>query len=421
MIKKLRFRLLLASILALFIVLAVIIGILNGMNFRNVISDSDEVLSILAENNGQFPSSEAPAKTDGHRETDHSRTPRRSAELPYESRYFSVLFSSDGSVIETNTKGVAAIGKDTAVSYAQQALSGGKDKGMLFYYRFMRSQEENGTRLIFLDCGRQLDSFFSVLRLSIIISLLGLLAVSVLIFIFSSRIVRPISESYEKQRRFITDAGHEIKTPLTIIDADATVLEMDIGENEWLDDIRAQTKRLASLTNDLVFLSRMDEAQAAATMIEFPLSDIVMEAAESFQALAKSQDKTFTVDVAPMLSMTGDQKNIRQLLSVLLDNAFKYSPEGGYVSLNAHKTGKGIELSVENSCGHIDKKKLPHLFDRFYRAEESHNSQTGGYGIGLSIAQAIVASHKGKITATATDDHSLNITAVFPQKMRDQK
>lgn len=453
MIKKLRFRLLLASILALFIVLAVIIGSMNIINYHNIISEADETLNILAENKGQFPTRlEGGIKDDWRREIDQSeqsnlidqgsqidlasqtnqiyqnnqnnqtsqinrpRNPRRIAEMPYESRFFSVLFSPDGSTIETNTIGVAAIDSDTAVEYARQALEGGKKRGLLSYYRFIRSQEDDGIRIIFLDCGRQQDIFFSFLRLSIIISLLGLLAVSILIFIFSSRIIRPISESYEKQRRFITDAGHEIKTPLTIIDADATVLEMDIGGNEWLSDIHAQTKRLASLTNDLIFLSRIDEPTNAAPMIEFPLSDTIQEAAASFLTLAKSQNKTFTVNTDKILSMTGDQKNIQRLLSVLLDNAFKYSLEGGYVTVNAHKTGKGIELSVENSCEHIDKEKLPHLFDRFYRAEESHNSQTGGYGIGLSIAQAIVASHKGKIIATAPDYNSLRITAVFPQK-----
>lgn len=416
MIKKLRYRFLFASMGALFVVLAVIIGTLNIANYYNTLSDADAILSILAENEGEFPSDfRRPGEKGKTFRPAENFSDHRYAELPYESRYFSVLFRSDGEVLSSNTGRVAAIDLDTAVEYATDVWEKNRTKGFYDDYRFLRTAEDDNTRIIFLDCGRLLESFRSVLLVSCGCSALGFLAVFFLVFLASERIVRPISESYEKQRRFITDAGHEIKTPLTIIDADATVLEMDLGENEWLADIRSQTKRLTALTNDLIFLSRMDEEQTKLQMIEFPLSDVVAETAESFHTLAKSQNKTFTERIEPMLSMTGDQKSIRQLLSVLLDNALKYSQEGGYVTVAARKHAKGIELSVENSCESVDPEKLPRLFDRFYRAEESHNSQTGGYGIGLSIAQAIVTAHKGKITATTADGKSLKFTAVFPQ------
>lgn len=175
-------------------------------------------------------------------------------------------------------------------------------------------------------------------------------------------------ESYEKQKRFITDAGHEIKTPLAIISADVDVLEMEYGENEWLEGIQTQVKRLASLTNDLVYLSRMEETEEKLQMIEFPFSDVVSETAQSFQGIAQATGKQFQCSVVPMLSLNGNEKAIRQLVSILLDNAMKYSPEGGKVALSAEKQGRYIHLSVWNTTVFpVEKQNLSHIFERFYR------------------------------------------------------
>ena len=214
------------------------------------------------------------------------------------------------------------------------------------------------------------------------VSLIGFILVAILIFLLSSRAVKPLVESYEKQKRFITDAGHEIKTPLSTIQADLTVLEMDGLQNEWTDDIKCQTKRLSKLTNDLIYLSKMEETPVD-EMLEFPLSDVVSETAASFE---------------------GDQAKIEQLVTILLDNACKYSNPNGKILLSLHRKSKGIQLMVYNTCDSIDKENINHFFDRFYRQDASHN-----YGIGLSIAQAIVQAHKGKIVATTSDEKSLEI------------
>lgn len=239
------------------------------------------------------------------------------------------------------------------------------------------------------------------------------MAVLFLLIFLSGRIVKPFSENYEKQKRFITDAGHELKTPLTIIDADAEVLEMDIGENEWLRDIQTQTKRLAQLTNSLILLSRMEE-QPRTEKIEFPISDLVEETVETFQALAKTRNKNLSANIQPMLSMSGDEKAVRQLITILLDNAIKYANDGGRIEITLKKQKNMIYLSAFNTVESISKENIMHLFDRFYRVDQSRNSQTGGYGLGLSIAAAIVNAHKGKITASTEDEKSLLITAAFP-------
>ena len=223
-----------------------------------------------------------------------------------------------------------------------------------------------------------------------------------------------MAESYEKQKRFITDAGHELKTPLTIIDADAEILEMDLGENEWVRDIQGQVKRLTGLTRDLIYLSRMDEEQSRPQLVEFPLSDLVRETAQPFQTLAKTQGKSLDLRVQPDLSLQGDEKALGHLVTILLDNALKYSPAGSGISLSLERQGKYARLTVANPTDSPLPGDLNQLFERFYRADPSRNSQTGGHGLGLSIAQAIVSAHKGKLTAASPDGASLVMTALLP-------
>ena len=241
-----------------------------------------------------------------------------------------------------------------------------------------------------------------------------MLAVFILMVLLSEKIVKPISDSYEKQKRFITDAGHEIKTPLTIIDADAEILEMDYGHNEWLKDIQTQVRRLTALTEDLTLLSRMEEGKGVGEMIDFPVSDVVNETAQSFQAPAKMQNKDFIIDIEPMLSFRGSEKSIRQLVSILLDNALKYSPEGGRVEISLRRQNRSLCLKVYNTAQNIDTENLDRLFDRFYRGNESRSGETGGYGIGLSVAKAITNSHRGKINAASKDGSSLTVTVILP-------
>lgn len=408
MIRKLRAKLIIASLLSLLLVLSVIIGVAGVLNYTSLVSDADSVLAILRENDGTFPLGDPPGGKDRFREGR-----RFSPELPYESRYFTVFLSESGSVISVNTGKIAAVDTSTAIDYAVEAVASGAARGFADDYRFTVYASGEETHVVFLDCGRELGSFRSFLATSAAVSAAGLLAVTLLVIFFSGRIVKPFSENYEKQRRFITDAGHELKTPLTIIDADAEVLEMDLGENEWLGDIRTQTKRLAELTNSLILLSRMEE-QPRMEKIEFPLSDVVEETVETFQALARTRGKTLSSRVQPMLSMNGDEKAIRQLLTILLDNAVKYADEGGRIEAVLEKQKNTLRLSVFNTAESVSRESLAHLFDRFYRADASRNSGTGGYGLGLSIASAVVAAHRGKISASSPDGKSLRITAVFP-------
>lgn len=388
---------------SLMAVLGLILGGINFLYYREVVSDSDDTLEFLMENGGTFPKQEW-----------ENEKVAFSPELPYESRYFSVDLSEDGTVQSSDTGQIAAVDFSMAVRYAKSILKSGKTQGFVGNYRYLVSDDVDKVQIVFLDCGRTLSGFWRFLVISVWMAAFGLVAVFILICLFSKRIIRPMSENYEKQKRFITDAGHEIKTPLTIIDADADVLEMELGENEWLADIRNQTRRMTALTNDLIYLSRMEEAKNGMPMIDFPLSDVTEEVADSFVMMAKAQNKKFTSSIEPYLTLHGDEKSIRQLISVLLDNALRYADPEGVISLELEKKGRNIRLSVYNTTAHISQEDTAHLFERFYRSDKSRNSDTGGYGIGLSIASAVVTAHKGKITAATKDERSLLITAVFP-------
>lgn len=408
MIKKLRFKFISLSMMALFVLLLAIIAGMNITNYNSIVLEADQTLSILAINKGAFPKFKAKDKK-------NLPPDMRSPDARHEISYFSVMVDKNDGMLYADTGKSKAVDEKQAYDYAAQAISDDKNKGFIENYRFLCSPNGTETRITFLDCGLKLDFFRTFLFISIGMALAGYLLFFFVLLFFSKKIVLPVSESYEKQKRFITDAGHEIKTPLTIIKADVDVLEMEFGENEWLTDIQKQAKRLTALTNDLVYLSRMEESGNSMPMIEFPVSDIVGETASSFQTLAQTQDKTFQCSIQPMLSMTGNEKAVIQLVNILLDNAMKYSPSHGTISLSLVKQGKTIQLSVSNTTENaIPKEAVNQLFERFYRIDPSRNSQTGGYGIGLSVAKAIVCAHNGKIQAKSADEHSLQIIAAFP-------
>ena len=429
MFKKLRMRFIALTMASLLAVLLVILGGINLVNYRNVVRQADAVLDVLSENDGAFPAREGmqpmpfpengAAPEDAKQNTDfrHDRGTGLSVEAPYESRYFSVRLADDGSVNDVDTVRIAAVDMDSAVEYAKQAIETGKACGFLDDYRYVvTASSEGDTLVIFLDYGRNLGTFRTFLLASVAMAAAGCLAVLLLVVVFSGRIVRPVAESYEKQTRFITDAGHEIKTPLAIIDADADVLELDLADenNEWLQDIRRQTRRLTELTNDLVYLSRMEEQQDRAAMVDFPVSDLVSETAQGFQSRAIQKEQHFSQSVQPMLTLHGDEKAIRQLVSILLDNAVKYTPEGGTIDLKLEQQGRNIVLSVFNDAASpVPRESMDKLFDRFYRTDPSRSSSTGGHGIGLSIAKAVVQAHKGKITVHSAEGEGTAFTVTL--------
>lgn len=407
MIKRLKIRFISLSMAALFILLVLMVACMNLLNYHAVVEDADAVLSLLSQNQGVFPSGGESGQQRSHKHI--------SPETPYESRYFSVVIDSNGQVLQTDTSKIAAIDSEAAKTYALSVLEKGAENGFINGFRYSIVEESETTRITFLDCGKMLNSFYDFLNTSTLIALLCYLFLFVVILFFSGRIIRPAAESYAKQKQFITNASHEIKTPLTIINANLDLLEMDPQDTDSLQDIRAQTERLASLTNDLVCLAQMEEPEKEMEKTEVLLSDLIAEAVLPFKTLAQTQKKHFICQIQPSLSIRGSQKAITQLLYILLDNALKYSPEEGTVAIHFAQQGHQLRLNVFNTTQtYVNWEDLQYVFDRFFRADRSRNSASGGYGIGLSIAKAIMTAHGGKIQTGTQGGYSFTITCLFP-------
>ncbi|MBR3031945.1 MAG: GHKL domain-containing protein [Clostridiales bacterium] len=444
MIRKLRMRLILLTMLAVLLVMVILIGGINVSNYRQVVSESDDILELLMRNGGTFeehgrgkgPKEGLPPNpgmngddTQTDIETtiivdDDFRSGKRSfmwlredridsPELAYETRYFTVLFDESENAVLVDTGRISAVSESEAVDYAAKALNRKGSSGFIGDYRYLVGEpDENNCRMvIFRDCGIGLQNFRNFRNISIFVSLLCLIGVGILVFLASGRIVRPVAESYEKQKRFITDAGHEIKTPLAIITADAEVLEMEQSESEWISDIKVQTKRLSELTQDLISLSKMEETSTVLEMKDLDLSALLKSQTGSFGAVATASNKTISSNIEDGIHIQGDKKSIESLLSIVLDNAVKYCPENGHIDVTASRYKKGARIEVTNDTSEtLSAEECKNMFERFYRTDASRNSETGGHGIGLSMAKAIVSKHKGRITAASGEVEKLTVT-----------
>ncbi len=393
MLKKLKIKFILAALLSISIGIIFIIGVINVINFRTVILDADDMLTLLEKNSGRLPIKPDDMPPD----LDIELTP----ESPYEWRYFTVVYR-EGRPPVADTSNIAAVNNETAIEMANAVIKEDRGRGFFGQYRFLINEKNDHTQIIFLDCQRSLNNATTFLVVSIAVSALSVLIILFILWIMSERILKPMSETYTKQKRFITDAGHDIKTPITIIDADAELLEMDVGENEWLTDIKKQTTRLASLTGDLIYLSRMEETESVPHQ-DFPISDLIDEVISSFASLAKTKSIRINASIPPAVYYYGDENSVRKLMTVLLDNSIKYSAEGEQVDLSLKKAGKLITFKISNPAPQLDSEAVKRMFDRFYRSDKSRSS-VGGFGIGLSVASAIVTAHKGKITAEKQGD-----------------
>ncbi len=426
MIKKLQRKFIQIAVLSLFGVLTVVIGVVNVINFLQMNRDANEILTLLSENDGAFPDL-FPGKMEGpgeeppqqeHLKKEEPFHPDRirgnlSEETPFATRYFLVRTDSDGQISRIDTSHIAAASSGEAKEYAKKALAKNKTTGFMGIYKYRITSTDQGSLLVFVDCRTQLKTAFSFLIVSVSIAAASLLVVFILVSVFSGRAIAPVAESIEKQKQFITDAGHELKTPIAIISANTDVLELTAGKNEWTESIHNQTGRLSGLVNDLLTLSRMDEEGYSPHLADFSLSSAVAETAEPFETLAADGGMEFSASIAPDIRFYGEESQLRQLVTILCDNAVKYCPKGGQISLTLEEKGRCVALTVKNTCGQLPQGDLKRLFDRFYRAENSRSRETGGYGIGLSIAQAIVHAHKGKITASREGDSVICFRAVF--------
>lgn len=421
MIKQLKRKFITISVFATALVLFTIIGSINVMNYIQVNKTADKKIDILKENDGKFPENNVndfpPDFPDNieNEMLDNSPPPSDkhdmhgfSPETPFDTRFFTVIIDENGNVTDVDISHIAAISEADAINYTNEIYKSGKTKGFKGQYKFSCiSINSTSTMYIYVDCERELTSFKTFLISSIYISLIGLFCVFILVFILSEKVVSPIKKANEKQKRFITDASHELKTPLTIIDANTEIIEMENGENEWTESTKKQIRRLSKLTNNLVILTKLDEDDTSLSFKSFALSEAIEEAISPYSSIAKTRNLNFTYNIEENISYNGNEENIIKAVNLLLDNAMKYTKQDGNVSLSLKQGKKSPVIEVKNDTDSIEKGKHDELFERFYRTDESRNSSTGGYGIGLSLVYAIVTAHKGKVTAVSDDGTSI--------------
>ncbi len=398
MTKTLQKRFVRTAMAAITILLVILLSAVNIANIIIVNQQAEKVMSVLTAGRGSYDPSSHRQPKDAERHFPLFRRPTPDDMMG--ARYFYVRFDATGNVLRTNLKHIYAVTDEQARQIALE-LYGGEPSGQYeqFQYQTIPLPEDKGQLMLFLDTSTQQESIVTVLLISLGGGLLCWLAMLLLVVLLSRRAIAPIAENMEKQKQFVTNAGHEIKTPLAIILANTDALELHNGESKWSKNIRAQTIRLSELMKNLLTLARTEEDGANLPMSEFSLDLLVQEALDVHRALAQTKKLNIDTDIQHSITLKGNRNSIMQLVSVLLDNACKYTPDNGTVSLSLYAEGNKVCLQVKNTCTEPPEKDLEKLFDRFYRGDAARTQSTGGYGIGLSAARTIAQAHGGTVTA----------------------
>ncbi|MBP3815353.1 MAG: HAMP domain-containing histidine kinase [Firmicutes bacterium] len=429
MIKKLRRRVVALTMIAVFVVLLLLMGIVNLANYIITDKSVDNLLDLLEENGGNFPMF---GKHDGGPPMDHkddmddfdgNMKPGMSKETPYETRYFSVTLDQDQNLVYMDTTRVAAVSTDQALELAKSVSGKSKDSAYTsqskIIYKYRKVDLEDGnTMYIFLNASKEFHSAENVLLISTLVSLVGFIAIGILVIALSPMMIKPIAESYDKQKKFITNAGHELKTPLAVIRSCNEVAELEGGESKWTSAITEQVDRMSDLIGSLVSLAKMDEAQEVSDQLpkeSLNLSTLLEETLEPFKLVAQQKDLGFDYEIAsPNINIQGNKNALVELINILADNAIKYCSDKGNILFTLSQKGSKIILTEKNPADDLEPGNQNILFDRFYQGDLSHNKDSGGgFGIGLSMAQSIVIAHGGTITAESPTGKEIIFTATF--------
>ncbi len=403
MISKLRWKFIRITMLSVFAVLLLIVVAVNAFNISQNNHSADFVTKMLLDNNGSFqkdpPGGGKPVLPKPGGKWDdrfHNRD-----ELPFSTRFFTVTLNSEGEIVSTDLNSIASVTQQDVADFTSAILAKNRTTGWYQTYRYRVSTTEQGIYLIVVEATATRNAIYSVLAITAGVALAAFAGIFLLVALLSRRAIRPISEAYEKQKQFITDAGHELKTPLTVIAADAEILSLTYGENEWCGGIRRQAETLRVLIAQMIQLSKLDEGRQTLTFRKFNVSDAVYDTALSFRAMALARNLPLETEIAPDQVFSGDEAAIRQVVSILVDNAVKYCDDRGRIRVSLHPAGKKfgrekISICVQNTCRAASSLDTRKVFDRFYRADPAHTANHS-FGLGLPIAKSIVELHGGVI------------------------
>ena len=410
MVSKMKRKFILIASGALLLVITLLISMVSIVNYGRTLLQVDGILDYIVENGGELSIPKKGEEDKNLFDFGYNARP----ETPYEIRYFCVFLNADDSVAGYNFDHIAAVSQNEVEEYVKFALNK-KDKSGYYLtdgnvYAFRSVEIVNEIKyIVFFDCTNYLNSAKAVTDISIIIGIISFFIFFAIVSVSAKHAIRPIADNMEKQKQFITNAGHELKTPLAIISANTEVMEMIGGKNEWTESTISQTKRLSGLINDLITLARMEE-RGDIVLHNVDFSKEALDVAESFKTVASQSEVTLMHNIKENIFVKGDEKLLHELVSILTDNAVKYCDKGGTVDirLTTRSTGirnkeKGARLTVSNDYAEGEKIDYKRFFERFYREDKSHNSNKQGYGIGLSMANEIVQTCKGKISVDWKD------------------
>ncbi|EGG40974.1 HAMP domain-containing sensor histidine kinase [Streptococcus sp. 27098_8_134] len=396
MFRKLKIRFILLASAAIVCILLTMIAVLNSVRFLQTNGEIQAVLNILSANNGDFPSVEETAES--------LQNDRITIDTIYQYRYFSVVYKEDKTLYSTNLDHLSNLSKEQALSYANKVIKNSRSSGVFKvgsqFYSYQITQDSKTKRylLVVLDSTNSLESRNDFFWLSIQLCFYSFIFFVLVVSGFSNFAIRPYIKNYENQKRFITNAGHELKTPLAIISANTELQELMTGENEWTESTKDQVKRLSNLINQMVVLARLEE-QPDVTLVDVNFSEVVKKVAGNFKSVIEKAGKKYEIKLQEDIHVKATEDELYELVSILIDNACKYCDEDGqiFVTLTKAKRGKRARLTVANSYADGKNVDYSRFFDRFYREDESHNQKQPGYGIGLSMAESLVRIFKGRI------------------------
>ena len=401
--KKLRLKMIgivFASVVAAFMVMTIILVMCFGA-YRN--RQADQITAMISENNGTVPQLKDYKQQQKNSQAFERYFNNYNEDSSYRTRFFRIFLDEDKKVTNVNMDHIAAVDEKKAVRMTKMAMLRRGKVGLVGSYRYRNEYKDGQVRsFIFLDCKENQIFYLLAVSITITVSTLLTCLITVIFAIASKRAVRPFEINSNRQKQFITDASHELKTPLAIISANAEVLQYKGDGNEWTQNIIDQTKHMGKLINQLLVLAKLDEVQEKSEKQEADLKLLLEETIEPFEEVATQKKVTLKLHLEEGVTIRVNREQIAQLVSILTENAAKYVNDGGKIVWRLTKTQHGAVLVVKNTT----EKELPdtkRMFDRFYRSDSSRSSKTGGQGIGLSIAKKIVDSHKGSITAKAGD------------------
>lgn len=406
MIQGIRRQFIRIAVAVLSIAMIFLAGVINVVNYVSVRSELLKTLEDLSAREMDVqPGRKSPN--------------RRQQNALDEARYFVALRNEEGEIFLIGRTRIQSGTTDELKEIAARALASGKESGTAGNYLFMTRAGMRGVMVLLLNIETKMDSVRRLLLVSAVTCLGGILLAWLTMSLISSRAIQPMIQNVIRQKQFITDAGHELKTPLTVISANMDALSLTVRKNEWIEDTQKQVSNMRDLVNNLIYLSRMDEEGAQLHRENLNFSELVTEQAESFQGMADFMGKSFRLAVRKEICLTGDRDALKRLISQLCENAVKYSPEEDTIELSLNQEGHTVRLVSENGLTEpLSPENLKHLFDRFYRPDLSRSRESGGYGIGLSMARAIMERHDGRIWAEQTDQGRIRFVCEFPVKKR---